>query len=469
MRHPVLSCDHAPQFGSNRRRRLVPVASLMLMLAVAGCTSSDDLSDTLASLNPMGDNKKKLPGERKSILAADGQTQIVTKGKTVVVPPARSGVPWSQASGPIGNNPGNVALSGTAGNRIWATAAAEVGAAGFGTESVRVFSRPVEADGRIFVYDPNGNVAAHSAENGGRIWRVNLKPEGVSAVTPGGGVAVEGGKVFVSTGYGVVAALDASSGAVLWSKKLDHPGRGAPTAADGKLFLVSQGNLLYALNAGDGSEIWTFKGVPESGGLLGSANPAVANGFVIVPFSSGELVAVDIKSGNGAWTQQMARGSRNYAITGLTDITASPVVDDGVVYASGVGNRTAAFQLKTGAQLWEVPVGSAYTPAVAGNAVFVVDLDDNLMAIDRKTGEVIWTSKLPVTRAKHRATHWAGPVLAGGSLWLASNEGGLLAIDPTSGRVVVTRDGNDVTVSSPAVMQGRLVTLSANGTLAAFD
>lgn len=165
----------------------------------------------------------------------------------------------------------------------------------------------------------------------------------------------------------------------------------------------------------------------------------------------------------------MARGSRNYAVTGLSDITGSPVIEDGVVYASGIGNRTAALNLKTGAKIWDAAIGSAHTPAVAGNAVFVIDLDDNLFAIDRKNGDIIWTAKMPVVRSKKRATHWAGPVMAGGVLWLVSNEGGLLGVNPQTGEVAVNKSGSDPMMSAPIVVDGKLVTLSATGKLSAYD
>ncbi|MDR3375540.1 MAG: PQQ-binding-like beta-propeller repeat protein [Ancalomicrobiaceae bacterium] len=448
---------------------LRPIAGLLVLLALGACTSTDDFQDAIASVNPFGDSKKKLPGDRHAVLDETTTTQV-TKGKTVAISPARSIGNWGQAAGPIGNNPGNAALNSTSGTRIWAANAGDVGAADWSRDSVRVSARPVAADGRIFVYDPNGNVSAHSADSGGRIWKVSLRPEGINAIAPGGGVASDGPHVYVSTGYGVVAALDAATGAVLWQKKLDKPGRGSPTVADGKLYLVSEGNVLFALNTADGSDVWNFRGVPEVGGLLGAANPAVSGGIVVVPFSSGELDAIDIKTGNGVWSEQMARASRNFAITGLADITASPVIDDGVVYATGIGSRTAAFNLKTGLKIWDINIGSAHTPAVAGNTVFIVDLDDNLIAIERKTGEVIWSTHLPVTRTKHKATHWAGPLLAGGALWLVSNEGGLIAVDPALGRVTLTKDeGNELRVSAPIVANGHLVTLSATGSLSAYD
>lgn len=445
------------------------LAVLALATALAGCASSDDFSDTLVSMNPFAEKEKTLPGTRVPVLPDQTPAQIA-KNKPVTVGGPRASGNWGQAGGPPSNNPGHVALDGAGGNRVWAASAGEVLSGGFTRKEVRTFSRPVAADGRIFVYDPAGNVSAHSANGGGRLWRVSARPaDNADDPAAGGGVATDGARVYVASGFGTVAALDAASGNKIWEKKTGEPARGAPTVAEGKVFFVTQANVIYALNASDGAEAWNFKGVPEAAGLLSSANPAVSGGRVVVPFSSGELVALDIKTGQPAWSDALARASRSYAVTGLSDIAASPVIEDGVVYATGVGSRTAAIQLKTGARLWEQSIGSAHTPVVSGNAVFVVDLDDNLIAIDRKSGEVLWTSRLPVTREKKRRTNWAGPVLAGGSLWLVSNEGGLIALNPANGQVVNTRETGEPAMVAPVVASGKLIVYSAAGMLAAFN
>lgn len=437
--------------------------------ALGACSSTDDFSDAMNAINPFSEKEKILPGTRVPVLPDQTPAQLA-KNKPVSVPAARGGVAWGQAGGPPGNNPGHVALDGGNGQRVWATRAAEVSAGGMTRADVRVFSRPVASGDRVFVYDPNGNVSAHSASGGGRLWRVSVRPDADSDdPSIGGGVASDGARVYAATGYGTVVALDAASGGKVWEKKIGEPARGSPTVADGRIFVVSQGNIIYALNVSDGSEVWTFRGVPETGGLLSSANPAVSGGRVVVPFTSGELVAIDIKTGQPAWSDALARASRNYAVTGLSDIAASPVIDGGVVYATGVGSRTAALDLKSGARLWEQPIGSAHTPVVAGNAVFVVDLDDNLIAIDRKSGEVLWSNKLPVTRTKKKRTNWAGPVLAGGSLWLVSNEGGLVGLEPSTGRVVHTAETGEPAMIAPVVAGGKLIVLGGNGTLAAFN
>jgi outer membrane protein assembly factor BamB len=453
---------------SSSPRSLRAAFALSISAALlAGCVSADDIQDTIGSINPFGEKESALPGERRPALS-DAAVITAAKGRSVAVAAPRS-VAWTQGAGPAGNNPGNARLDGGSGQKIWQASAGEVGAGGMARADIRLFARPVAAGGRIFVYDPNGNVSAHSAEGGGRLWRTAIRPEKSKNPATGGGVATDGTTVYAATGFRTVAALSADSGSVVWSKTLQQPAHGAPAVGDGKVFVVTQGNTLVALNAADGSEAWSFRGVPELGALLSAANPAVVGSNVVVPFTSGELVVLDVKTGKPVWTDALAQASRTTAVSGLADLSASPVVDDGVVYVTGVGSRTAAFNLKSGQKLWDQPIGAAHSPAVSGNAVFVVDLDDTLYALDRKTGDTIWSSKLPVVREKKKRTHWAGPTLAGGQLWLASNDGGLIAVDAMSGKVTASGNGGIGSMMPPAVIGDRLVVLGGNGTLAAFN
>lgn len=446
---------------------------LRLALAVAvvvptvGCSSSDDFQDAVAMINPFGDNKKPLPGERVPVVA-DQTAEMTAKGKPVAIGASRSVASWTGAGGPAGNDPGNVALNGSGATHVWTTRAGDVGSGSMLRADVRAFSRPVSAAGRVFVLDPSGNVTAVSLA-GGVSWQTSVRPADVGEPATNGGLATDGARVYVATAYGNVVALDADSGAKVWEKPLPEPARGAPTVADGRLYVATQAGNVLSLAAADGAPGWTYRGVPEIGNVLSSANPAVSAGVVVVPFTSGEVVAIDAKTGNAIWTDSLTRAGRNYAVSGLTTIAASPVVADGVAYVAGVGSRTVAIQLKTGARLWDVPLGTLHTPVVAGNALFAVDLDDNLTAIERKSGEVLWATKLPITKTKKKHSHWAGPVLAGGSLWLASSEGGLIAVDAASGRVTATPGGVDPAMISPIAVAGKLLVLSANGNLSAFE
>ncbi|MEP2581208.1 MAG: PQQ-binding-like beta-propeller repeat protein, partial [Roseibium sp.] len=297
----------------------------------------------------------------------------------------------------------------------------------------------------------------------------NLRPEGERDIGPGGGVTVEGGVVYAATSYRQIAALEAGSGRVIWRADLDTPARGAPVAGKGHVFVVSQSNEVYALNQSDGTVAWSYAGIEETGGLLSAANPAISGNRVIVPFSSGEIMAIDIKSGEPAWIDGVSRGFRTLALSGLADVSASPVVTGNTVYATGVSGRTVAVDVRTGQRRWEQNLGSVHTPVVSGSALFMVDLDDRMVALNLKNGETLWATALPRPEKKKKRRNWAGPVLANGTLVAFSSDGQIAMVDSASGKIILTQRTNTDVFVTPIVAAGRIVVLTENDGVAAFN
>ncbi|MDJ0930853.1 PQQ-binding-like beta-propeller repeat protein [Breoghania sp.] len=439
-------------------------AAVLTAVLLDGCSS-------VSSLNPFTEKEEILPGDRQPLFK--GADALANAGKvngTASIPAAHSIGDWSQASGNAQNNPGHVALSGN-GTRAWK---ASLGSGSsyklstFGSSAPRVSARPISYQGRIYVYEQNGTVTALS-NNGGRQWKVELRPDGESDTALGGGVAADGGRVFAATGYGSVIALNPGNGAKLWTAPLEAPARGAPTAADGKIFVVTQTNEIVALKQEDGSQLWSYAGIPETASLLSSANPAISGNTVVVPFSSGEVTALDAKDGTPKWSDAVSRSYRTQAISGLADVSASPVIAGGTVVSTGVAGRTIDVNLKTGERLWEQNVGGVHTPVVAGNTVFLIDLNDRLVALDLKTGQPIWVTQLPVVRTKKKQSNWAGPILAGNSLWMFSSDSHLARVNPTNGAIVTNREVSEPTYMSPIVADGRLVVISGKGDIVAYN
>ena len=112
--------------------------------------------------------------------------------------------------------------------------------------------------------------------------------------------------------------------------------------------VVTATNVLHAVNQADGSEAWEYPGIPEAAGVLSAASPAVSGNTVVVPYSSGEVIAFDAGSGQLKWADAVVRSTRTLAVSGLTDVAASPIIYDGVVYATGVSGRTIAVRLSDG-------------------------------------------------------------------------------------------------------------------------
>jgi outer membrane protein assembly factor BamB len=426
----------------------------VLAVLVGGCSA-------ISGINPFKREEKILPGERRAALP---QAENEISGGTPAIGGASAMADWSQPGGNAANAPGNVALSSGSGAASWRTRVVEAA----GKKNVRPSMPPLVYGGRIFVYDASGTVSSLSP-GGGKAWSVSLAPEGEKARTTGGGIAASGNQIYAATGYGELVALDASSGNRIWTFELSAPARSAPTAAAGKIFVVSATNVLHAVNQADGTEAWQYPGIPEIGGVVSAASPAVSGNTVVVPYSSGEVVAFNISTGETSWADAVIRSTRTLAVSGLSDVAASPVIYDGVVYATGVSGRTIAVRLASGERIWEQNLGSASTPAVSGNAVFLVDLEDNMIALNRATGEVFWRTALPVVRKKRFFSIWSGPTLAGSMLWAVSNDRRLIGVDPGAGNIVVDRELPSPAYIKPIAAGGQLLILAADGTLSAYQ
>ena len=420
-------------------RFLAPTLVLAATLAVSGCGGGLGLPN-LSDLNPFKEEEVKLPGKRIPVLSRqDGLSgEIAAATEPVALPPQTANSDWSQPGGAPNNAPGHLALQAAV-KTAW-TADIGTGSSSDGKLTVS----PIVVGGRIYTMDTEAKVSAFSASGGGRIWRVSLVPPHENGDEGyGGGLASDGGRIIAATGFGTIVALDPAKGAKLWEKSIGVPVRSSPTAAGGKVFAVTIEGRFLCLDAATGEELWSFRGVPQEGSMLSNVSPAVAGDLVLVPYPSGDVVAVNAQTGQPVWSDSLARSRSFSSLSALSD-PARPVIDGESVFAVGHAGRMIAAKAGSGERLWSQNIRGTQTPWVAGDAVYVVDVNGKLLALTRNSGAIRWALKLPGEGT------WSGPVLAGGRLWLASSRGALVSVDATRGTVLGTRNPQPIGVHRTA-------------------
>ncbi|HEX9964530.1 MAG TPA: PQQ-binding-like beta-propeller repeat protein [Allosphingosinicella sp.] len=418
-----------------------------------------------------GKGKKKVTptvGERISVLSRERVLEVdpALAGVAVTLPPAQANAEWAQSGGNAAKSMGHVGL-GTAPAMAWRVSIGQ----GSGNQG-QLASSPVIGEGRIFTIDTRAVVRAIGPENGGTVWQSQVRGQNAPESSLfGGGVVYDNGRVYATNGVGDAAALDAKTGAVIWRVRPGGPLRGAPTVANDNVYVVSQDNQLFALNPANGTTRWTGAGAVEIAGLLGASSPAAAQGTVVAGFSSGELNAYRYENGQNLWQDALARTSISTSVTSLSDIDADPVIDAGRVYAVGQGGRMVAIELITGQRVWEINVAGIATPWVAGDWIFVVTDESQLLALSRTTGGIRWMTQLTRWRDakdKKGRIDWVGPILAGDRLVLANSAGQIVYASPVDGRVLSTQDTRMPVSLSPIVANNTLYVLHDSGQLTAW-
>lgn len=463
-------CASCERHGARATR--IVLGSALSALALAGCSMSEGLSlPKFNDINPFAKTEAPLPGKRVPIMEATGSisNSLAPADRPIAIPPPSAIDSWAQPGGTPSNAPGHPTLS-SAPKLAWS---ADAGSGS--SKTGKVTASPIVYDGRVYTLDSNARVSAFAVNGGSTIWRQSLIPDterkagsmwsfGSSSTGGGygGGIAADNGRVFVATGYGTVSALDAKSGKVLWTKNLGAPLRAAPTALGDRVYAISTEGKVFALAGSDGNELWQARGLTEQSSLIGSPSPAIDGDVIVAPFPSGEIVGYRLGTGEQIWSESLTRAKGSTAMGALSD-AGRPVIDRGVVFASAHGGRTTAVQARTGERLWSVNVSSTQAPWAIGDYVYVVDTGGQLLCLNRRDGQTLWTVKLP------DANVWSGPTLAGGQLWLVSAKGQLVGVDAATGRLVGQASVGAATFVPPVTAGGRLYVLTDNARLVAFN
>jgi outer membrane protein assembly factor BamB len=404
--------------------------------------------------------KTPVLGERIPVLTGEVGVEVdpATAALPMTLPPAVANGAWTQSGGNASKSMGHVAL-GTQLSRLF-----QVQGGRGSSLTARLSSAPVVVEGRVYTIDTLGAVRAFDAQTGAQIWASQTPNDrGNEASLYGGGIAYDNGFIYATNGLGYVAAIDVRTGGIAWQKRPGGPLRGAPTVANGAVYVMSQDNQIYSLKQVDGTTNWSQPAALEIAGVFGSASPAVGQGTVVAGFSSGELNAYRYENGRMVWQDALQRTSIRTSVSSLSDIDADPVIDNGQVFAVGQGGRMVALELNTGQRLWELNIAGIATPWVAGEWVFVITDEAKLLCVSRSNGKIRWITQLPQfykPKSKRGQIDYYGPILAGGRLIVVGSNGVIVNIDPANGGFQ-SQTGLDAGITQPPVV--------ANSTLYIFD
>jgi outer membrane protein assembly factor BamB len=237
---------------------------------------------------------------------------------------------------------------------------------------------PVVADGRVFVPDDSGSIAALDEKTGGELWSADLGAPVHSSP------AVVDGTVIVGTDHGDVTSLAAADGSVRWQFRAGGPVTGSLLFADGVLYVPSEDGLLYALEPTTGVAKWSMDvGGPATRGA------AFVDGTIFLGAKGGRFSAIDAGSHAVRWTRELGPGE-----------IGTPTVADGRVYvsrgllAAAPPHDVIVLDARNGSDLWEFasPAGEqVYFAGVGDGLAYVVSRDRNVYSLEPATGAVRWT------------------------------------------------------------------------------
>ncbi|MGH9721783.1 MAG: PQQ-binding-like beta-propeller repeat protein [Bryobacteraceae bacterium] len=212
----------------------------------------------------------------------------------------------------------------------------------------------------------------------------------------------------VSQETGLLKAWPKEGPKLLWRLADIGEGYATPAVAGGRLYLLANRDMdnefVQALSVEDGKPIWTTRLGPVGNPKqqppypMARSTPSV-DGEVLYAFSSdGDLACLQSATGKVVWQKNVRKEFGGQP--GTWAYSESPLIDGDVLVVTpgGAEATLVALNKKTGAVIWKsaVPGGdrAGYSSAIvtdaAGRKQYVQFLDKGLVGVDAKTGKFLW-------------------------------------------------------------------------------
>lgn len=217
------------------------------------------------------------------------------------------------------------------------------------------------------------------------------------------GLKMRGRRAFVAL---VALALAVVLVGCVPSGATTNPGWTVVAATEEAVYSALPVGQVVALDAAQGSTVWTFPVQRErSGGGLGAifsrqpqdetdrpldgvyGVPALTEDLILIPSYDHHLYAFDRATGELQWSFAAEEG-----------IVGGVTVRDGVAYFGASDHRVYAIDVATGEPVWDAPFETGNwvwgAPAVDDTRVYVGSMDHLVYALDRQTGAMVWQAEL---------------------------------------------------------------------------
>lgn len=282
------------------------------------------------------------------------------------------------------------AFAVSSGKKLWETLVPQKGAA----RRISVIGAGLGLDnGMLFVSSGTGEVVALDANNGKEIWRTDLKSPVRSAP------AVYGGRLYVITADNKLTALAEDNGRVLWQhfaflESVSLLGKAAPAIDKGIGVAVFASGEVVGFRPENGSILWTESlgaaRMNDAGAEINDirARPVIAGDRVFVISSGGLLSALDLKTGGIIWEREIGginqpwlAGDTLYLVSSYAELAAIDVATGKILWVNRLVQWADPEKKKEKLE-WTGPV-------MAGNRLILTNSAGKAIAVSPQTGTII--------------------------------------------------------------------------------
>lgn len=326
---------------------------------------------------------------------------------------------------------------------------------GSGTDDKALYLRPLVVGNTVYAVSSDGELAAVAMDSGNKQWETKIGHP-IAA-----GVGGDQNVVVVGSENGLLLAFDAQTGQRGWIFQLNSEILAAPTVVAGLVVARSIDGQVTAIDARSGQEVWKqYIGVADLS-IRGNSRAVFLDGVLLYTNGKGRMTLLSIADGSPIFSAPIIQGRGMTAVERIADLLATPVVRDGVLFVSAYRYKTMAIDLKTGGLVWQSDYGTSLDLFADNRYVYIADKNSIIHALDKNTGDKVWTSSALQGRK-------ISPLSGDGRVVVTIDlDGVMTALNTNDGKVVGYNSvGGSRSYVAPQWVKGKWLTYTSDGDLA---
>jgi outer membrane protein assembly factor BamB len=332
---------------------------------------------------------------------------------------------------------------------------------------LKIASSPLISGDNIIFGDDTGTIF-NINKNGKIKWKKNVYKKVYKKIYKNLTFFIYKNKIYISDNIGFIYSIDLYNGKLIWIKNHGIPLKSKIKVFGDKIFIINQDNRLLCLDLKDGSIIWDLRSIStfiKSQHLLGLT--ISKEGEIIILTSSSDLIKIDSNSGGIYWSLNIT-GTTSPSATDFFKSSDIVINNNDVIFSTS--SSIFSFNLNTGYLNWSKNIYSTNTPIIDGNYIFSVTNNGYFVNIDRKSGDIIWsTNILKILKKKKRKTLVTGFILGSDKIYATTLNGFIIVCSANSGKIEYIKKIGDSIISPPIISNGSLYILTEESRIIGFN
>lgn len=302
------------------------------------------------------------------------------------------------------------------------------------------------------------SVTALNLQTGKPIW-TEVLGQNITA-----GISGNTNTIYVGTANGSAIALDSATGKTRWISLLKHKIVSISAEKDGNVVFRTINGNIHNLSSNNGALVWQASQRTPLLSLDGSSTPILAGPYVITGFDNGSLISYNLKTGKQAWSIKLGTESGMTELSRLKDIDAELKTVGAILFASSYQGNLVGIDMRSGNVGWSRKFSSYSGIDATEKELFITEDSGKIWKFSALTGAPMWENndllrRRPTAPTITSPSHFVVADSLGYLHWFNRSTGKLV------GRILGDRTGYNV---APIKYGNIIYTLSRRGVLSAF-